>query len=116
MTPGTSRIAVQEPPVQHATIPFLALAVLALLSGAADADRPGRGAEGRGSLSAEQAAEQARQRFGGRILDVRPMRSSDERSGYRVKLLDRGEVRSVIIPGGPDNSRGRGKGRARPHR
>lgn len=103
--------------MQHPTSPLLAMAlVLALLPGAADADRRGRGPESRGPLSAEQAAEQARQRFGGRILDVRPMRSGGDGAGYRVKLLDRGEVRSVIIPGGPQEGRGKGKGRARPDR
>lgn len=90
------------------TLSFLAtILALALTSGVATADPRGRGPGGGHSMSAEQAAEQARKNYGGRVLDVRPLRSNG--GGYRVKLLDRGEVRSVTIP----ESTGEGRGRAR---
>ena len=85
--------AVPEPPMHRASVRLLSAA-----------------------LALAQAAEQARKRYGGRVLDVRPHRPNGTGDGYRVKLLDRGEVRSVVIPYGPDKGRGRGKGRARPGR
>ena len=48
------------------------------------------------SMSARQAGELARKRYGGQVLDVRPSGNGS----YRVKLLNRGEVRTVTISGG----------------
>lgn len=61
--------------------------------------RASRPQESRPALSAQQAGEIARRRYGGQVLDVRPA-AADGRPVYRVKLLDRGEVRSVLIQGG----------------
>jgi len=61
--------------------------------------RASRPQESRPALSAQQAGEIARRRYGGQVLDVRPA-AADGRPAYRVKLLDRGEVRSVLIQGG----------------
>lgn len=92
----------------HQTTMRLLAAVLTLgLLSVAAADPRGHGGGGGHRMSAEQAAEQARKHYGGRVLDVRPLRSNE--GGYRVKLLDRGEVRSVTIPDAP----GEGRGRAR---
>lgn len=102
--------------MHRASVRLLSAALaLALVAGVATAEPRGRGG-GQQPFSAEQAAEQARKRYGGRVLDVRPHRPNGTGDGYRVKLLDRGEVRSVVIPYGPDKGRGRGKGRARPGR
>jgi len=50
-------------------------------------------------LSREQAVEQARSRHGGRVLGVRPLPEDSPRGpGYRVKLLERGEVREIDVP------------------
>ena len=87
------------------------ICVLFGLSSAAAAQPPG--------LTPEQAAQEAKARHGGRVLNVRPLPNGDGgRSGYRVKLLDKGEVRTVTVP-----SKGKGKSnpkkdkrRARPDR
>lgn len=53
----------------------------------------------------DRAADIARERMGnnGRILNVRPERSDDGRSNYRVKILDKGRVQVLDI----DNEAGR---------
>jgi hypothetical protein len=45
-----------------------------------------------GGMSADQAARRAQDQYGGRVLAVRP-----EGSGFRVKLLKDGEVRTVFV-------------------
>jgi len=59
--------------------------------GGKQADAPAKG----GEMSARQAGELARNRYGGQVLDVRPAGGGS----YRVKLLNRGEVRTVTIGG-----------------
>ncbi len=83
---------------------------LAVASAPALGEKRGKGSGGwRGADSAGRAADEARRRYGGRVLDVRPASPDGSRDGYRVRLLDRGEVRSVTIPESP----GKGGGRAR---
>lgn len=67
-----------------------AVLIAALAAGPALADRDGDRGSGK---SAQQAAEEARRKTGGRVLTVKP---SD--GGYRVKVLTpSGEVRYVTI-------------------
>ncbi|MCP5153245.1 MAG: hypothetical protein H6983_03700 [Ectothiorhodospiraceae bacterium] len=73
-------------------------------------------AQGRWSGDADHAAEQARQRTGGRVIDVRPKPGNGD-GGYQVKILTRdGRVRTIDVPEaraedraqrGPDNGRRR---------
>ena len=51
-------------------------------------------------LSAQQAGEIARSRYGGQVLDVRPVPGDGGRPAYRIKLLNQGEVRTVVISDG----------------
>lgn len=60
------------------------LLTLASLTAIADQPRP---------LTAEEAAHQAQQLYGGRVLDIQ----STGKGRYRVKLLSNGRVRVVEI-------------------
>lgn len=73
---------------------LLAILTLSTMAGLAFAQQAGNR-----NLTPEQAASQAQSRHGGRVLNVRPMPKGDSgEPGYRVKLLDRGEVRTVTVP------------------
>lgn len=86
---------------------------MAVAAAPALGEKRGKGPRGwRDADSAGQAADEARRRYGGRVLDVRPASPDGGRGGYRVRLLDRGEVRSVTIPESP----GKGGSRAHPGR
>ncbi|HID83419.1 MAG TPA: hypothetical protein EYH06_09255 [Chromatiales bacterium] len=79
---------------------YLLIALVLLLSLPVQADRRGREyREHRDddrdySISREEAARIARERNGGRILDIKP-----RRDGYRVKTLRKGRVRVYDIDG-----------------
>lgn len=86
---------------------LLSLALSAMLGAGSAMAQPPRD---QGKMSREQAAKQAESRFGGRVLDVRPL--PQNAPGYRVKLLDRGEVRVIDVP----DDKPRNPSRARPDR
>ena len=52
----------------------------------------------RAQISRERAADIARKRYNGRVLDVRPQRR-EGRQDYRVKILREGRVRVLRIDG-----------------
>ncbi|HHJ20277.1 MAG TPA: hypothetical protein ENJ84_10720 [Gammaproteobacteria bacterium] len=75
---------------------ILLLTILVSVSSVyADSGHHGKGEH---QISREGAARIARQRFGGRILDIRP-RAQDGRKDYRVKMLREGRVRVFDIDG-----------------
>lgn len=49
--------------------------------------------QSRARLSPADAARQASEQYGGRVLNVSPAAG-----GYRVKLIEQGNVRTVFIP------------------
>ena len=59
-----------------------------------DRDREYRGHDNGYAISREEAARIARERNGGRILDIKP-----RRDGYQVKTLRKGRVRVYEIDG-----------------
>lgn len=68
-------------------------------------------------LSADQAARRAESRYGGQVLDIRPVQT-DKGQGYRIKLLQpSGRVKMLVIDdddrgnSNRGNSSGKGKGR-----
>lgn len=79
---------------------YLLIALLLLLSLPVQADRRGReyreprGHDNGYAISREEAARIARERNGGRILDIKP-----RRDGYQVKTLRKGRVRVFEIDG-----------------
>ena len=50
------------------------------------------------AVSKGDAARIVKERYGGRVLDVRP-RSGDDESDYRVKLLNKGRVKVLGVDG-----------------
>lgn len=58
----------------------------------------GRGGKGEYQISREHAAKIARQRFGGRVLDIRPKKRNGH-ADYRIKMLRDGRVRVFDIDG-----------------
>lgn len=57
-----------------------------------------RDRDGRAQISREHAADIARKRYNGRVLDIRPQRR-DGRQDYRVKILREGRVRVFSVDG-----------------
>jgi len=92
----------------------LAFALCLLLAAGSTSAQPPQDSGARG-MTPEQAASRAKARYGGRVLDVRPAPGGKKGApGYRVKLLDRGEVRTVTVEPGQGN--GKDKKHARPRR
>ena len=90
---------------------FAFVLCLLLAAGSAGAQPPQDG------MTPEQAASRAKARYGGRVLDVRPAPGGNKGApGYRVKLLDRGEVRTVTVEPGQGKGNGKDKKHARPRR
>lgn len=58
---------------------------------------PAPGEAGQPRISPAEAAARARQRYGGKVLDV-SLERRGVRPHYRVKLLKDGNVRSVRVP------------------
>lgn len=56
------------------------------------------GARGQPQISRERAAHIARERYGGKVLNIRPQRHKG-RNDYRVKLLRDGRVRIINVDG-----------------
>jgi uncharacterized membrane protein YkoI len=54
--------------------------------------------DNRAQISRERAAEFARKRYNGRVLDIRPQRE-EGRKEYRVKILREGRVRVLNVDG-----------------
>ncbi len=52
----------------------------------------------RAQISRERAADIARKRYDGRVLDIRPQRDKG-RKDYRVKILREGRVRVLDVDG-----------------
>jgi len=57
-----------------------------------------RDQENRVQISRERAADIARKRYNGRVLDIRPQRG-EGRKDYRVKILRKGRVRVLDVDG-----------------
>lgn len=87
---------------------ILAAALLGGMPPAVSAPLPGDAGEpspravprnetGHPRIGPAQAAARARQRYGGRVLDV-TLERRGTRPHYRVKLLEDGNVRSVRVP------------------
>mgnify|MGYP001814103081 FL=1 len=93
-----------------------AFALCLLLAAGSTGAQPPQDSGARG-MTPEQAASRAKARYGGRVLDVRPMPGGKKGApGYRVKLLDRGEVRTVTVEPGQGKGNGKDKKHARPRR
>ncbi len=54
--------------------------------------------DNRAQISRERAADIARKRYDGRVLDIRPQRDKG-RKDYRVKILREGRVRVLDVDG-----------------
>ena len=52
----------------------------------------------RAQISRERAADIARKRYNGRVLDIRPQRGEGHKD-YRVKILREGRVRVLDVDG-----------------
>ncbi len=73
---------------------MIAMSAQPALAGKGRGDDSGR-SNGRGQMTAAQAADVARRQTGGRVLAVQ-----SANGGYRVKVLTgAGEVRQVFVPG-----------------
>ena len=72
--------------------------VLAMQSLAAEPQNQQRDPDNRAQISRERAADIARKRYDGRVLDIRPQRDKG-RKDYRVKILREGRVRVLDIDG-----------------
>ncbi|MGV6858424.1 MAG: PepSY domain-containing protein [bacterium] len=69
--------------------------VLTVVGTTAQADSRDRRAEQ--GVSKREAARIVKDRYGGKVLDVRPRRDRD--NGYRVKILDGGRVKVFGVDG-----------------
>ncbi len=72
--------------------------LLAMQSLVAGPRNYGRDQDYRAQISRERAADIARKRYDGRVLDIRPQRD-EGRQDYRVKILRKGRVRVLDVDG-----------------
>ena len=72
--------------------------VLAAHSVVAEPQNQQRDPDNRAQISRERAADIARKRYDGRVLDIRPQRDKG-RKDYRVKILREGRVRVLDVDG-----------------
>jgi uncharacterized membrane protein YkoI len=72
--------------------------LLAMQSLAAEPRYRERDQDNRAQISRERAADIARKRYDGRVLDIRPPRE-EGRKDYRVKILREGRVRVLSVDG-----------------
>ncbi len=76
---------------------LLAACVFGVAASAYAGPRDGRQYGDRG-VSKRDAARIVKERYGGRVLDVRPRRGNGD-GGYRVKILDGGRVKVLGVDG-----------------
>ncbi len=72
--------------------------VVAMQSLAAEPRHHERDQDNRAQISRQRAADIARKRYDGRVLDIRPQRDNG-RKDYRVKILREGRVRVLDVDG-----------------
>jgi len=72
--------------------------LVAMQSLAAEPRNHERDQDNRAQISRQRAADIARKRYDGRVLDIRPQRDNG-RKDYRVKILREGRVRVLDVDG-----------------